>query len=193
MTIDYPLMVKTLLGKSRKFCLYNSSRLICISWYYISWFTYFLFSPAIKQVYTCFQKHVCLPLIKLSWSGENRTNQVKVGLKLLTHLRLGLSHLNEHRLNHNFQNCIHPLCSCILEIESISNFLLHCYHYANIHITLLNSISEIIGNTFNINDECLVNSLLLGSQKYIEIDNSHIVNATIKHLLDSGRFNGPVL
>ena len=60
-------------------------------------------------------------------------------------------------------------------------------------VTVLNSITEIIGNTFNINDECLVNLLLFGSQKYTEIDNSHIVIATIKYLLDSGRFNGPLL
>ena len=34
------------------------------------------------------------------------SNPVAVGLKLLTcH---GLSHLNEHRFNHNFQNCINP-------------------------------------------------------------------------------------
>ena len=73
-----------------------------------------------------------------------------VGLKLLTHLRLGLSHLNEHRFNHNFQNCINPLCSCNLEIEPTSHFLLHCHHYTNICLTLLNSITEIICNTFNI-------------------------------------------
>ena len=30
------------------------------------------------------------------------------GLHLLTRLWLGLSHLNEHRFNHNFQNCINP-------------------------------------------------------------------------------------
>ena len=53
-----------------------------------------------------------------------RTNQCAiysinnpVGHKLLTRLRLGLSHLNEHRLNHNFQNCISPFCSCSLEME----------------------------------------------------------------------------
>ena len=116
-----------------------------------------------------------------------------VGLKLLTHLRLGLSHLNEHRFNHNFQNCINPLCSCSLEIESTSHFLLHCHHYTNICLTLLNSIAEIIGNTFNITNECLVNLLLFGSPKYTEIDNSHIINATNKYLLDSERFNGPLL
>ena len=116
-----------------------------------------------------------------------------VGFKLLTHLRLGLSHLNEHRFNHNFQNCINPLCSCSLKIESTSHFLLHCHHYTKIRVTLLNSIAEIIGNTFNINNECLVNVLLFGSKKYTEIDNSHIVNATIKYLLDFGRFNGALL
>ena len=106
-----------------------------------------------------------------------------VGLKLLTCLRLGLSHLNEHRFNYNFKNCINPLCSCSLEIESTPHFLLHYHHYTNICLTLLNSIVEIIGNTFNINDECLVNLLLFGNQKYTEIDNSRIINATIKYLL----------
>ena len=36
------------------------------------------------------------------------------GLKLLTRLRLGLTHLNEHRFRHNFENCVNPLCSCSL-------------------------------------------------------------------------------
>ena len=54
-----------------------------------------------------------------------------------------------------------------------------------IHLTLLNSIAEIVGNTFNITDECLVNLLLFGSQKHTEIDHSHIINATVKYLLDS--------
>ena len=116
-----------------------------------------------------------------------------VELKLLTRLRLGLSHLNEYRFNYNFQICINPFRSCSLEIESTSHFLLHCHHYTNICAALLNSIAEIIGNTFNINDECLVSLLLFGSQKYTEIDNSHIANATTKYLLDSGRFYGPLL
>ena len=64
-----------------------------------------------------------------------------VGLKLLTRLRLGLSHLNEHRFNHNFQSCINPLCSCSLAIESTTHFLLHCHHFSNICSTLLNSIN----------------------------------------------------
>ena len=77
-----------------------------------------------------------------------------VGLKLLTRLRLSCSHLNKHRFNHKFENCINTLSSCSLEIESTSHFLLHCHHYTNIQLTLLNNIAEIIGNIFNITNEC---------------------------------------
>ena len=84
------------------------------------------------------------------------------------------------------------MCSGSLEIESTSHFLLECHHYTNIRLTLLNSIAEIIGNTFNITGEYLVNLLLFGIRKYTEIENSHIVNATIKYFLDSGRFSGPL-
>ena len=74
-----------------------------------------------------------------------------VRLKLLTRLRLGLSHLNEHRFNHSFQNCINPLCSCSLKIELTFHFLLHWNHYTNICVTLLNSISELhLMSTMNV-------------------------------------------
>ena len=101
------------------------------------------------------------------------------------HHQITKSHLIEQRFKHNFQNCFNLLCSCSLEIESTSHFLLHCHHYTNIHLTLLNSIAEIIGNTFNITNECLVNLLLFGSPKYTEAGNSHIINAAIEYLLDS--------
>ena len=67
-----------------------------------------------------------------------------VGLKLLTRLRLSCSHLNKHRFNHKFENCINTLSSCSLEIESTSHFLLHCHHYTNIHLHLWNSIAEMM-------------------------------------------------
>ena len=39
-----------------------------------------------------------------------------IGLKLLTRLRLGLSHLNEHKFRHKFQDCLNPFCFCSLEV-----------------------------------------------------------------------------
>ena len=119
-----------------------------------------------------------------------------MGLKLLTRLRLGLSHFNEHRFNHNFQSFINPLCSCSLTIESTTHFLLHCYHFSNILSTLLNSINEVLGTITNLSDlsDCaLVKILLFGDQNYTQKENSCIINATIKYLEDSERFNGPFL
>ena len=52
-----------------------------------------------------------------------------IDLKLVTRLRLGLSHLNEHRFNHNFESCVNPLCTCSLEAEKVSHFFLHCHYY----------------------------------------------------------------
>ena len=47
------------------------------------------------------------------------------GIKLLTRLRLGLSHLNEHKFNHNFDHCVNPFCTCGLKPESTSHLFLH--------------------------------------------------------------------
>ena len=66
-----------------------------------------------------------------------------IGLKFLTRLRLGLSHLNEHKFKHNFQDCVNPLCSCSLEIESLSHFFLHCHHFTNIRATLLDDLQSV--------------------------------------------------
>ena len=36
----------------------------------------------------------------------------KVGIKLITRLRIGFSHLNNHKFRQNFKDAINPLCSC---------------------------------------------------------------------------------
>ena len=59
-----------------------------------------------------------------------------IGLKLLTRLRLGFSHLNEHKFRHNFQDSLNPLCLCSLEIEDTIHYLLHCQYFLSIVLTL---------------------------------------------------------
>ena len=53
-----------------------------------------------------------------------------IDLKLLTRLRLGLIHLNEHKFLHNFEDCLNPLCSYSLEIEDTTHYLLHCQNFS---------------------------------------------------------------
>ena len=50
-----------------------------------------------------------------------------IGLQLLTRLRTGLSHLNEHKFKHNFRDFLNPLCACNLETEATSYYLLRCH------------------------------------------------------------------
>ena len=37
-------------------------------------------------------------------------------LKLLTRMRLGLSHYNYNKFYQNFRDCINPLCPCSLSV-----------------------------------------------------------------------------
>ena len=103
------------------------------------------------------------------------------GLCLLTRLRLDLSHLNEHRFNHNFQNCINPLCTCNLGVESTSHFFLHCLHYHDICETVLNEPKSVDENILKLSGNKLTSLLLYGDSKFDSNNNPRIVNAAIKY------------
>ena len=65
------------------------------------------------------------------------------GLMLLTRLRLGLSHLNDYKFNHNFRDCVNPLCSCSLSVENNVHFFLHGHLFSLQRQTLMNNIKSI--------------------------------------------------
>ena len=73
-----------------------------------------------NKLYSIFKKS----LLKLARTIPNSLFSVAdiYGVKLLTRLRVGLSHFREYKFRHNFQDTINPLCSCSLEIESTSHF-----------------------------------------------------------------------
>ena len=64
-------------------------------------------------------------------------------MKLRNRLRVGFSHLNEHKFRNNFANTLNPLCSCCLETEDTAHFFLLCRYYNNIRITLMNGLSDV--------------------------------------------------
>ena len=105
-----------------------------------------------------------------------------LGLKLLTHLRLGLSHLNEHRFNHYFEDCVNPVCSCSLEVESTVRFFLYCHNFVNIRNTLLNKVNIISCDIMNCSDRSLTEITLYGNPKFSFQQNSDIINTSISLL-----------
>ena len=112
---------------------------------------------------------------------------------MLIRLRVGLSHLNEHRFRHNFQDCLNPLCSCSLEVESNIHFFLHCQHFIQPCQTLLDSVKKIVNDISNVTNDVLVNLLLYGSQTFNFEQNSTIIKASIKLILSTERFSGPLI
>ena len=83
-------------------------------------------------------------LLKIGRPIQNSVFKIHdpLGVKLLTRLRVGLSHLSEHRFRHNFQDCLNSLCSCSLEVESNIHFILHWQHFIQSRQALLDSVKK---------------------------------------------------
>ena len=138
--------------------------------------------------YLVFRNYLIKRIQALAAPAYNTHNPL--GLKLLTRLRLGLSHLNNHRFNHNFDNCLNPLCStCSFEVESTTHFFLHCHHFNAIHITLNNSLKAIDKDILKLSDSFLTKIILYGDSKCSDIQNHDVLNSTITYILDSKRFD----
>ena len=89
--------------------------------WYLQVFVFFDYNIRIDQIRFKIRqsKNLENPLIKIGRPIPKPIYNVHnlVGVKLLTRLRLGLSHLSKHKFNHNFQNCVNPLCLCSLEVS----------------------------------------------------------------------------
>ena len=83
------------------------------------------------------------------------------GMKLLTRLRVGLSHLREHKFKHSFQDTLNPICNCGEDIEFTSHYLFHCPDYLEERKILLNTISCIVPNIFDLNNGQLTKSFCM--------------------------------
>ena len=114
------------------------------------------------------------------------------GIKLLTRLRLGLSHLNEHKFKHGFNDTTNPICVCGGGIESINHFFLHFLEYFEARQTLFDNIQSIDKMLLSKNEPSLTHLLLYGDPKCNSNVNAFIPNSAIKFLLFLGRFNGPL-
>ena len=131
----------------------------------------------------------------LSFIRPNQSNIYNIfdptGLKLLTHLCLGLNDLNEHKFRCNFQDCLNPLCPCSLVIEDTTHYLVHCQYFSNHRYDLMNSVKSIIPNFESLTDNNRIDILLYGDSRFDENKNKIILKATINYLKNSERFLGP--
>ena len=141
----------------------------------------FYLDPSIRNSETIKAfKQKLLPFIRLL---ENSIFNIfdPEGLELLTRLRLGFSHVNE-RLSSNFQEYLNPLCTCSLETEKISHYLLHCDHNIAFRTDLTNSVETFVVNFESLSDCKKVEILLYGESRCDDNQNDSLLSASINYI-----------
>ena len=116
-----------------------------------------------------------------------------VGFKLLTRLRLGFSHLREHKFRHGFRDILNPLCPCSIETETTAHYFLRCHFYNANRSSLMDELNEIDISFSTLNENKLIDLILYGSDKFDDKKNYNILMSTIKFIKDSQRFDENLL
>ena len=115
-----------------------------------------------------------------------------LGVKYLTRLRIGFSHLKEHNFKHNFQDSVDPMCSCSSGIEATIHFFLRCTNFNIQRQTLFDKIATTDTNILTENEDSIVNTLLFGKPNSENSVNNAMLNASIKYILPTERNNNPL-
>ena len=97
-----------------------------------------------------------------------------VGIKLLARLRLGVSHLHEHKFRHNFYDTLNPSCSCSIEAETTLHYLLCAHNFSSARLALINDLNLIDPTISQLNETALANILLYGDSRKSKSENSKI-------------------
>ena len=114
-------------------------------------------------------------------------------IELFTSLRLGLSHLREHKFNHNFQDTINPLCSCSLESGSTSHFFLRCQNFTDLCKCLMNKLIKIDSYILTTDDKSFTKLFLFGDGRYDSKTNKSIILASTNFISSNKRFDGQLM
>ena len=104
-----------------------------------------------------------------------------------------MSHLREYKFKHNFRDCLNPICSCGLDIESTSHFLLHCSTFNDERYTLLSILNNIDCKLLELTKSSLSQTLLYGNTLFDKENKTRILNATIEYILSTERFKEPLI
>ena len=115
--------------------------------------------------------------------------QNPIGVKLHTRLRLGPSHLHEHKFNHDFQDILNPFCSCGKEVETTFHFLLSCPKYSDERLTLLSKIRNIDPNILENTNSQITQLFSYGDKNFTASTNFVILSSTIEYILATKTFD----
>ena len=108
-----------------------------------------------------------------------------LGVRLLNRLRLGFSHLREHKFRHNFADTLNPLCSCSLETEDTEHYFLRCQNNLSFRTTLMNDLNNINTAIASLNPNNLLRVIIYGDKIFNRETNRKMLTASIKFIKDA--------
>ena len=117
----------------------------------------------------------------------------RIGIKYITHIRLGLSHLREHKFRRRFNDTINPICNCVNDVESAIHFFLNCLLYSNERRTFLSRLVNIDDKLFGNANCSLTQTLLFDNTTFNVKDKTKIINLTIDYIMSAKISDGPLL
>ena len=113
-----------------------------------------------------------------------------IATKLSSRLRLGLSHLGEHKFKHSFQDSLDPFCNCRKgEVKTSSRYQLHCSNYSEERLVLLKTTKNIDMSILQQIDSKVTSGLLFGDTSFANNKKTFILDATIDYIILTGRFD----
>ena len=112
-----------------------------------------------------------------------------IEIKLITRRHFSFSNFWEQKLKHNFQDTLNPVCSCSIDVESISHYFLPFPSFDVLRATLMNDLRNIDSDLPTLRDENPTNILLYGNLMYEDKTNEIIVMHLIGYIKDLQRFD----
>ena len=127
-------------------------------------------------------KRAILDFIRPNPTPYFKTNRLS-GFVFLTRLRVGFSHLREHKFRHGFLDIVDPICSCRTNaVENTEHCLLHCSNFTNQRTVLFDNLRNIGINYGPLDSSTLSRILLFGSPTFSDNVHSGIIYAVFKFI-----------
>ena len=134
-------------------------------------------------------KRAILDFIRPNPTPHFKTKMLS-GFVFLTRLRVGFSHLHEHKFRQDFLDIIDPICSCRMNaVENTEHYLLHCSNFTDQPTVLFDNLRNIGINYGPLDSSTLSRMLLFGNSKFSDNVNCGVIYAVIKFIESTNHFS----
>ena len=86
--------------------------------------------------------------LKFIRPAQRKTFNINDSVRVKLLIRLGFSHLREHKFRYVFRDILNPLRPCSIETETTAHYFLRCHFYNANRSALMNELNE-TGNSFS--------------------------------------------